>query len=173
MQKDIIIVDKNDRPVGESSKEEAHKKGLLHRCFSIFILNDNNELLLQKRALTKYHSPGLWTNACCSHPKPGEKTADAAHRRLQEEMGFDCDIKEIFSFVYRAEFENNLIENEFDHVFFGHYDGKINPDIAEVDDYKWIDLKTLKKDIQNNPNLYTAWLKICFDKFLKYTKNKK
>jgi isopentenyl-diphosphate Delta-isomerase len=173
MQKDIILVDKNDTPVGESNKDEAHEKGLLHRAFSVFILNKNGEILLQRRALTKYHSAGLWTNACCSHPKPGETTPDAAHRRLQEEMGFDCDLEEIFSFTYRAEFENNLIENEFDHVFLGHYDNKINPDIAEVDDYKWIDLETLKKEIENDPNPYTAWLKICFDKFLKYTKNKK
>jgi isopentenyl-diphosphate Delta-isomerase len=173
MLKDIILVDKNDTPIGESTKEEAHRKGLLHRCFSIFILNDNNELLLQQRALDKYHSPGLWTNACCSHPKPGETTVDAAHRRLQEEMGFDCDLEEIFSFVYRAEFENNLIEHEFDHVFIGYYNGKVSPDASEVNDYKWIDLEVLKKDIKNNPNLYTAWLKICFEKVFEYIKNKK
>jgi isopentenyl-diphosphate Delta-isomerase len=172
-QKDIILVSENDTPVGESNKDEAHEKGFLHRAFSVFILNKNGELLLQKRASKKYHSAGLWTNACCSHPKPGETTADAAHRRLQEEMGFDCDLEEIFNFVYRAEFENNLIEHEFDHVYLGYYDGKISPEINEVADYKWISLATLEKDIQNNPKLYTAWLKVCFDKFLKYTKNKK
>jgi isopentenyl-diphosphate Delta-isomerase len=170
-QNDIILVSENDTPVGESSKEEAHKRGLLHRCFSVFILNNKNELLLQQRALDKYHSPGLWTNACCSHPKPGEETIDAAHRRLQEEMGFNCDLEEIFSFVYRAEFENNLIEHEFDHVYLGYYDGKISPEISEVADYKWIDLETLEADIQNNPSLYTAWLKICFEKVFEYIKS--
>jgi isopentenyl-diphosphate Delta-isomerase len=172
-QKDIILVSENDTPVGESNKDEVHKKGFLHRAFSVFILNKDGDVLLQKRASIKYHSAGLWTNACCSHPKPGEETSDAAHRRLQEEMGFDCNLEEIFSFVYRAEFENNLIENEFDHVYLGYYDGKINPETNEVEDYKWINPEMLEKNIKNNPNLYTAWLKICFDKFLKYSKNKK
>jgi len=170
-QNDIILVDENDTPIGESNKDKVHKNGLFHRAFSVFVLNNKNKLLLQKRALSKYHSPGLWTNTCCSHPKPGETTPDAAHRRLQEEMGFDCDLEDIFSFTYRAEFENNLIENEFDHVFIGYYDGKINPDVAEVDDYKWIGSEILKKDIENNPDIYTAWLKICFEKFFEYMKN--
>jgi isopentenyl-diphosphate Delta-isomerase len=172
-QKDIILVSKNDVPVGEGNKDEVHKKGLFHRAFSVFILNKNRQILLQKRASTKYHSAGLWTNACCSHPRPGETTTDAAHRRLQEEMGFNCALEEIFSFSYRSELENDLIENEFDHVFLGYYDGKINPDINEVDEYKWIDLEALTADIKNNPDLYTAWLKICFDKFIDYLKNKK
>ena len=171
IKKDIILVDKNDIAIGESSKTETHEKGFLHRAFSIFILNKKNELLLQQRSFEKYHSPGLWTNTCCSHPQPGEITFDAAHRRLPEEMGFDCKLQEIFSFIYKAHFANNLIEHEFDHVFVGRYDGKICPNISEVNDNKWINLDFLKNDLEKNPAAYTAWLKICFDKFFDYMKN--
>jgi isopentenyl-diphosphate Delta-isomerase len=171
-QKDIILVNERDLPVGESTKEKVHKAGLLHRAFSVFVLNNKNELLLQQRAFTKYHSPGLWSNTCCSHPKPGEITINAAHRRLREEMGFDCDLKEIFSFVYKSEFENNLIEHEFDHVFIGYYDGIISPNASEVNDYKWIGLESLEDDIMKKPGLYTAWLKICLGKVINYVKTK-
>jgi isopentenyl-diphosphate Delta-isomerase len=171
-KKDIVLVDENDNKIGEGGKNEVHAKGLLHRAFSIFVFNDKNELLLQQRAASKYHSPGLWTNTCCSHPRPGEKTIDAAHRRLQEEMGFDCKLEEIFSFVYKAELGNNLIEHEFDHVFIGYYDGKIFPDASEAGDYKWIDLEFLKNDIIKKPAIYTAWLKICLGRVINYVKTK-
>lgn len=169
---DIILVDENDNKIGEGGKDEVHEKGWLHRCFSIFVFNSKGELLLQKRAEEKYHSPGLWTNTCCSHPGPGEKTIDAAHRRLQEEMGFNCDLEEIFSFVYKAELGNNLIEHEFDHVFIGRYDGRISPDASEVNDYKWIDLESLEDEIIKKPELYTVWLKICLEKVINYVKTK-
>lgn len=167
---DIILVDESDLLIGTEKKENVHQKGLLHRAFSVFIINNNRELLLQRRALTKYHSPGLWTNTCCSHPAPDEKTLDAAHRRLKEEMDFDCPLKEIFSFVYKASFENGLIEHEFDHVFVGYWEGKPLPDPREVADFKWADLGFLRKDILKNPQKYTEWFKICFENFLKHRK---
>src|SRR5687768_14206462 len=128
----VILVNEQDEPVGTMEKLEAHQKGLLHRAFSVFVVNKNGEMLLQQRAQDKYHSGGLWTNTCCSHPLPGENVLDASHRRLMEEMGFDCPLREIFSFTYRAEFDNGLTEHEFDHVFFGEYDGEVIPDTAEV-----------------------------------------
>lgn len=169
----IILVDKRNRLAGFGNKETVHKEGILHRAFSIFILNKNNELLLQQRSKSKYHSAGLWTNTCCSHPMPRETTINAARRRLWEEMGFKCKLKNIFSFIYKTRFENKLFENEFDYVYLGYYDGKIFPDKKEVHDYKWTDLNLLRKDILKNPNLYTVWFKICFEKFLKHTKSKK
>jgi len=165
---DIILVNRKNRLIGFGKKEAVHKKGILHRAFSVFILNDKNELLLQQRSKRKYHSGGLWTNACCSHPKPGENTLVAAHRRLQEEMGFDCKLKKIFSFIYKTKFKNNTFENEFDYVYIGHYGGKINPNKKEVENYKWVDLNLIKKDLLKNPDFYTVWFKICFKKFLKH-----
>ncbi len=155
----VILVDKNDKEIGREEKLETHKKGKLHRAFSIFIFNSRNKLLLQQRAKTKYHSPGLWSNSCCSHPRPEESLEKATRRRLKEEMGIECPLKEIFSFIYKAKVED-LIENEFDHVFVGRFNGepKINKD--EVMDWKWISINELKKDIKENPQEYTPWFGI-------------
>jgi len=164
MSEIITRVDKFDTEMGPIEKMEAHYKGTLHRAFSILVFNSKNELLLQKRALSKYHSPGLWTNTCCSHPRFGEKLEDAIYRRLKEEMGFTCKLKEAFSFTYKVQFDDGLFEHEFDHVFIGRYDGDLFPNKDEVDDYKWVNLKELKKDIQKNPEAYTYWFKVLFDK---------
>lgn len=158
----VILVDKQDRAMGTMEKMEAHQKGLLHRAFSVFVFNDKGEMLIHQRALHKYHSGGLWTNACCSHPREEEETMNAAHRRLKEEMGFDCDLHEAFSFIYRAELDNELIEHEFDHVFIGNYNQHIDPNPEEVADYKYVDLHSLKKQIDQNPRQFTEWFKIAF-----------
>tara|TARA_B100000768_G_scaffold161623_1_gene161833 strand:- start:9498 stop:10010 length:513 start_codon:yes stop_codon:yes gene_type:complete len=163
----VILVDKNDNQLGLMEKIEAHEKAVLHRAFSVFILNDNNELLLQKRALSKYHSPGLWTNTCCSHPRDGESVIDAGIRRLREEMGFETEINTLFSFIYRAEFDNGLTEHEFDHVLLGRYNKTPLINKLEVSDWKWIDIEFLKKDVVVNPDIYTVWFKIIFQQFYK------
>lgn len=163
----VILVDENDQEIGTMEKQEAHEKGLLHRAFSVFIFNEKKELLLQQRALTKYHSAGLWTNTCCSHPRIGETIEQAAHRRLIEEMGFDCELSTKTSFIYKAAFENGLTEHEFDHVLVGSFNGEINFNPTEVKNFKWINLEELQIDLfQNNQN-YTAWFKIIFDNFQK------
>lgn len=164
MEEKIILVDKNDREIGSGEKLKAHKEGKLHRAFSIFIFNSKKELMLQQRAKTKYHSGGLWTNTCCSHPGAGEKIESAAHRRLREEMGFDCEMKEIFSFIYKAKLDHGLWEHEFDHVFIGKFDGEPKINSEEADNWKWIDFGELKKDILENPENYTVWFKIAMDK---------
>lgn len=171
MIEQVILVDAQDRELGLMEKMEAHRKGLLHRAFSIFILNDNEELLLQRRAESKYHSGGLWTNTCCSHPRKGETLQQAAHRRLMEEMGFDCELEKALDFVYRAEFSDGLTEHEYDHVFIGYFNGtpRINPD--EVSDYKWMPLDEVKKDLLRNPQNYTEWFKIVFDRFYNHVKS--
>jgi isopentenyl-diphosphate delta-isomerase len=155
----VILVDENDREIGSEEKLKTHQQGLLHRAFSIFVLNSKGELLLQKRAAGKYHSPGLWGNTCCSHPRPGEDLEDAVHRRLQAEMGFDCLLQKDFSFLYRVELNNGLIEHEVDHVFSGRHDGdpKANPE--EVQDWLWVDLQTLRHQIAARPQDYAYWLK--------------
>ncbi len=164
----VILVDENDNQIGIEDKLLAHSNGgKLHRAISIFIFNSKGETMLQKRASTKYHTPSKWTNTCCSHPNPGESVVDASHRRLKEEMGFDCDLQEKFSFVYHAEVGNGLKENEFDHVFFGTYDKTPNPNPEEADDWKWITLENLESDIKSNPDIYTPWLKIVIDKVAK------
>jgi len=160
----IILVDESNKEIGFGEKIKIHQEGKLHRAFSIFIFNSKNELLLQRRASRKYHSGGLWTNTCCSHPRVGEKTGEAAHRRLKQEMGFDCFLKKIFSFIYRVKFENGLVENEYDHVFFGRYDGKVIPNKKEAEDYKWVSLGKLKKNMQKNPREYSYWFKIAISK---------
>lgn len=164
----VILVNEQDEETGWMEKIEAHRKALLHRAFSVFVFNSKNELMLQQRALAKYHTPGLWTNTCCSHPRPSELTDDAAHRRLMEEMGISCKLEKAFDFVYKAGFENGLTEHEFDHVFFGRYEGNpsINPD--EVNDWKWIGLDELKKDIHDHPSKYTIWFKIAFPRVYNY-----
>ncbi|AUC14514.1 isopentenyl-diphosphate delta-isomerase [Tenacibaculum sp. SZ-18] len=164
MVENVILVDEQDNEVGFMEKIEAHKKALLHRAFSVFVFNDNNELMLQQRAKSKYHSPLLWTNTCCSHQRKGESNISAGKRRLEEEMGFTCELKEVFSFIYKAPFENGLTEHELDHVMIGKYNSEpvVNPD--EVEGYKWMKLEAVKKDIENNPFEYTAWFKIIFEK---------
>lgn len=159
---DIILVNENDEPVGTMEKMEAHRKALLHRAFSVFIFNSRGELLLQQRAKEKYHSAGLWTNACCSHPRPGEDTTAAASRRLKEEMGFSAAIKEIFSFTYRSEFDNGLTEHEFDHVFAGVYDGPIHPDPGEVAAYRYQSMEDVRMILDREPSQFTTWFNIAF-----------
>jgi isopentenyl-diphosphate Delta-isomerase len=160
----VILVDKNNRKIGIEEKIKAHKEGKLHRAFSIFVFNSNGELLIQQRAKTKYHSGGLWSNTVCSHPKPDETYAQAVHRRLKEEMGFDCVLKKIFCFIYNTGFRNGLIENEYDCVFSGKFDGKPILNHREVMAYKWIPMKELKQDIMKNSNKYSFWLKIALKK---------
>lgn len=164
MTDEVILVDLEDNIIGTMEKMEAHEKGELHRAFSVFIFNTNGELLLQQRALDKYHSGGKWTNTCCSHPRFGEDTLDAAHRRLREEMSIACDLQHKFSFVYSADMPEGISENEYDHVFFGITNDLPDPDPTEVEAYKYISINMLKKDIEANPENYTAWLRICFDK---------
>ena len=158
----VILVDKNDNEVGTMEKQEAHVKGLLHRAFSVFIFNDKNELLLQRRAANKYHSGGLWTNTCCSHPRQNEKTKEAAKRRLLEEMGMRSALIKQFDFIYNAKLDNNLYEHEFDHVFFGFTNELpiINPE--EVESYTYKTLEDIGNEIKTTPENYTEWFKICF-----------
>ncbi|WP_298904896.1 isopentenyl-diphosphate Delta-isomerase [uncultured Psychroserpens sp.] len=164
----VILVNENDEQIGTMAKMEAHEKAILHRAFSVFIFNDNNELMLQQRAKHKYHSPLLWTNTCCSHQRVGETNIEAGKRRLQEEMGFSVDLKETISFIYKAPFDNGLTEHEFDHVMIGHYNKEplINSD--EVEAWKWMPIEAVKVDIELHPELYTAWFKIIFDKFYEH-----
>ena len=164
----VILVDKEDFQLGLMPKMEAHRKGVLHRAFSIFIFNKSNSLLLQKRSKLKYHSPGLWTNTCCSHQRDGESTIEAARRRLNEEMGFNVDIKEICSFIYKANLKNGLTEHEFDHVLVGHTDLNPKINIKEVEDWKWVDMSFLEQDLDRNPNIYTEWFKIIFKRVKGY-----
>ena len=164
MSEFILTVDENDKVIGKEEKIKTHQLGKLHRAFSIFVFNSKGELLLQRRAKTKYHSGGLWTNTCCSHQRFDETLEKAIHRRLKEEMGFDCELKEIFSFIYKVKFDNGLFEHEYDHVFIGKFDGKPNPNPEEVDEWKWVDLEELKGDIRENPDNYTYWLKVSIDK---------
>ena len=163
----VILVDVNDQEIGKMEKQEAHEKGLLHRAFSVFVFNEKKELLLQQRALTKYHSAGLWTNTCCSHPRVGETIEQAAHRRLMEEMGFDCELTTKSSFIYKASFENGLTEHEFDHILVGVFNGEINFNPTEVKNFKWITLDELASDLRQNNQNYTAWFKIIFENFQK------
>jgi isopentenyl-diphosphate Delta-isomerase len=165
---DVILVDEQDRQTGVMEKMEAHQKALLHRAFSVFIFNSRNELLLQKRADGKYHSAGLWTNACCSHPQPGEDTLSAAEKRLQEEMGFTVPLTEVFSFVYKAPFENGLTEYEYDHVLVGSFDGEVKPNTSEASDYCYKTFADIKASLQSHPGHFTAWFKIAFPKLEAY-----
>jgi len=166
MEEQVILVDTFDLPQGKMEKIEAHEKGLLHRAFSIFIFNSKNELLLQQRAKDKYHSSGLWTNTCCSHPRWGESNLDAAKRRLQEEMGMECDLRYGFNFIYKSEFEDGLIEHELDHVFFGTSDELPKINKTEVESFRYMSLEDLQNEIKNNPKNYTTWLKICLDRVI-------
>jgi isopentenyl-diphosphate Delta-isomerase len=163
---EIVLVDENDRPVGCGEKIETHLMPRLHRAFSVFIFDSAGRLLLQKRSKAKYHSGGLWSNTCCSHPRPGEPTEAAAHRRLKEEMGFDCEIAKLFDLVYYAKLDNNFFEYEYDHVFVGRYDDSPVPDVAEVEDWKWVDMRALSRDVRQNPNLYSYWLRASLGELL-------
>ena len=166
----VILVDENDNQIGLMPKMEAHEKAVLHRAFSVFVFNSKNELMLQQRALHKYHSPGLWTNTCCSHQREGECNVEAGMRRLQEEMGFSVALEETISFIYKAPFDNGLTEHELDHILIGHSEEApvINED--EVAAWKWMDLEDVKMDINEKPELYTEWFKIIFDKFYTHIK---
>ena len=165
MEEQVILVDEQDNPIGLMGKLEAHQKAVLHRAFSVFILNDKGELMLQQRAAGKYHSPNLWTNTCCSHPREGETTVEAGKRRLQEEMGFVTDLTDVQTFIYKAPFDNGLTEHELDHILIGYYNEapNINPD--EVGDWCWELPENIKKDIAAHPHRYTEWFKIIFDRF--------
>lgn len=157
---EVVLVNEADEQLGLMEKMEAHEKGLLHRAFSVFIFNSRGKMLLQQRALSKYHSGGLWTNACCSHPFPGENTQVAAMRRLKEELGFTSALHKIFDFTYRSEFANGLIEHEFDHVFLGYYDGPVSPNPDEVEDYAFKDMEWIKQELHRNPAHFTSWFKL-------------
>ncbi len=165
MEENVILVDKNDTQIGLMSKLDAHKKGILHRAFSVFVLNNNNEIMLQKRAYNKYHSGGLWTNTCCSHQREGENSIEAGKRRLLEEMGFETELKIITSFIYKVEFENGLTEHELDYLLIGKYLKSPVINRQEVADWKWMKVELIADDIKLNPNNYTSWFKIIFDKF--------
>ena len=161
----VVLVDRDDNETGTMEKQEAHLKGVLHRAISVFIFNSKGELLLQQRAAGKYHSANLWTNTCCSHPRPGEGVRDAAVRRLYEEMGMKCDLKKLFSFIYEAPLDNNITEHEFDHVFTGISDELPVPDPLEVAAWRYISINELSTDLKAHPEKYTAWFKICFDQW--------
>jgi isopentenyl-diphosphate Delta-isomerase len=165
---EVVLVDENDVAIGSMDKMQAHEKGLLHRAFSVFIFNGRGEMLLQQRADKKYHSGGLWTNACCSHPAPGEDTAEAAVRRLKEELGFTTSLKKAFSFTYRTDFENGLTENEFDHVFTGMYEGEIVADTDEVKNYRFASMIEIGNLMQKEPEKFTSWFVIAFPKIEKW-----
>jgi len=164
-EEEVILVNEKDEQIGTMPKLEAHKKAVLHRAFSVFILNDNGELLLQQRAASKYHSPMLWTNTCCSHQREGESNIEAGKRRLQEEMGFVVDLKEVFSFIYKAPFDNGLTEHELDHVMIGAYNKDPIINLDEVDNFKWMTLENVKLDIKKHPEIYTEWFKIIFKEY--------
>ena len=170
-EEEVILVDVNDTPVGTMPKMEAHEKAILHRAFSVFILNKEGQLMLQQRALHKYHSPGLWTNTCCSHQRMGETNLEAGARRLQEEMGFETPLEELFSFIYKAPFDNGLTEHELDHVLLGHHNAVPEINIEEVASWKWMDLDQVAKEIITMPDQYTVWFKIIFDRFYKHIKS--
>ena len=157
---EVILVDEKDKEIGTEEKISAHRNGgKLHRAISIFVFNPQGETLLQLRSKNKYHFRGLWTNTCCSHPRKGETVAEAAHRKLKQEFGFDTELKEVFSFIYRAtDLKSGLTEHEFDHVFVGMFDDKPKPNPKEVDSFKWISVTELKKDLKQNPGKYTPWL---------------
>jgi isopentenyl-diphosphate delta-isomerase len=165
VEEKVILVDANDNPIGLMNKLEAHEKAVLHRAFSVFILNDKNELMLQQRAHHKYHSPLLWTNTCCSHQRENESNIQAGTRRLREEMGFETELKEMFHFIYKAPFDNGLTEHELDHVMLGYYYEMPDINKDEVESWKWMKIEDVKNDMIMNPNLYTVWFKIIFEEF--------
>ena len=172
-QEFVVLVDKEDQETGIMEKMEAHQKGLLHRAISVFIFNEAGEMLIQQRAATKYHSPLLWTNTCCSHPRAGESAIDAANRRLMEEMGMECGLKLVFKFQYRADMENGLIEHELDHIFIGYTSGKPQINRDEVNDYKYEEINVIRKNLNETPNQYTKWFKLIFEPLMQNIENNK
>jgi len=162
----VVLVNEQNETIGTENKGKAHLSGALHRAFSIFVINSTGQLLMQKRAATKYHSRNLWSNTCCGHPRPGETIARASRRRLWEEMGFESNLKEVFSFVYCANLEDGLIENEYDHVLAGFFDGVPKADPAEISQWKWVNLAEVSRELKKNPENYTYWFRLTFDRFL-------
>jgi isopentenyl-diphosphate Delta-isomerase len=168
VKEEVIIVDENDRPVGTMEKLEAHQKGMLHRAFSVIVFNSKKEILLQQRALNKYHSPGLWTNTCCSHPRPGEDTLAAAKRRLNEEMGLTLELEHQFSFIYRTDFDNGLTEHELDHVYFCYTDAQPVINTEEANDFKWLSFEVIQKEIKQKPESFSSWFKLVIQKMTEF-----
>lgn len=169
----VILVNEKDEQIGLMPKMEAHEKALLHRAFSVFILNSNNEIMLQQRAAHKYHSPLLWTNTTCSHQREGETNIQAGTRRLREEMGFEAELKELFSFIYKAPFDNGLTEHELDHVMIGYYNDAPQINTDEAESWKWMSIDAVKEDMQQNPEIYTVWFRIIFDEFYHFLEEHK
>lgn len=172
MNQQVILVDERDNATGTMEKMEAHQQGLLHRAFSVFIFNSNSEMLLQQRAMEKYHSAGLWSNTCCSHPGPGEDIKKSALKRLKEEMGFETPIFKVFDFVYKAGFENGLMEFEYDHVFAGVFDGPVSPDPHEVMNHRHRSMAAISRDLATEPQRYTAWFHLAFPRIEEWWKEK-
>ena len=172
-EEQVILVNEKDQPIGVMNKLEAHQKAVLHRAFSVFVLNDKNQVMLQQRAHHKYHSPLLWTNTCCSHQRDGETNIQAGKRRLFEEMGFKTELKELFHFIYKSPFDNGLTEHELDHVMIGSYNDEPNINTEEVESWKWMKIEDIKSDMIQNPNSYTVWFKIIFDEFYHYLEDHK
>lgn len=170
-EEQVILVNENDEQIGLMPKMEAHEKAVLHRAFSVFVFNKQNQLMLQQRAADKYHSPLLWTNTCCSHQRDGESNLEAGKRRLQEEMGFVCELEEKTSFIYKAPFDNGLTEHELDHVMVGYYDSNPLINREEVESFKWMTVEEVKVDMTLNPEIYTEWFKIIFEKFYDFIKH--
>lgn len=171
MLEEVVLVDELDQAIGSADKQQAHQEGSLHRAFSLFVFNDSGQLLLQQRAAGKYHSATLWSNTCCGHPRPNEPLAEAIHRRLREEMGFDCELNKAFDFIYKTPFENGLMEHEFDHVFVGRFNGTPKPNSDEASGYEWLDLHALSVDISQRPERYTFWFKHILEPLQQYLAN--
>lgn len=162
----VILVDEEDNEVGRGEKLATHLNGQLHRAVSVFLFNEDGQLMIQQRAFSKYHSGGLWSNTCCGHPRPGELPIEAAQRRLWEEMGIQCELEKIFHFVYKVSLDNQITEHEFDHVFVGRFDGEANPNPEEAHAWKWIDVDVLSCDILNHPERYTYWFKMVLERVM-------
>ena len=173
LEEKVILVNEQDQAIGLMNKLEAHEKAVLHRAFSVFVLNSNNEIMLQQRAYQKYHSPLLWTNTCCSHQRDGETNIQAGTRRLFEEMGFITELKELFHFIYKAPFDNGLTEHELDHVMIGYFNENQEINLEEVESWKWMSIEDVKNDMQIHPEIYTVWFKIIFDEFYHYLEDHK
>lgn len=171
LRNEVLLVDINDNEIGVEYKEDAHKKPMLHRAFSVYLYNDKKQMLIQKRALHKYHSPGLWANACCSHPRKGENVKYSAKERMIDEIGVSTEIKELFSFIYLNKFNEELYEYEYDHVFVGEYNGDVLLNKEEASETKWIDLDELEEDLVSNPLKYSSWFIISAPRVIEYIRN--
>lgn len=168
MMEQVILVDSENKQLGTMEKMEAHRKGLLHRAFSIFIFNSVGEMLIHKRAAGKYHCGGMWTNAVCSHPRPGENQSQALKRKMKQEMGFSTEVNKVFDFTYRADLDNGLIEHEYDEVFYGTYEGEFSPNPGEVEAYRYVSIQEIKEEIRMNPNLFTPWFRLLLERISEY-----